>query len=38
MNKYENNYLVIPLNLKINTKDAYYITDSINKFFKNENK
>ncbi len=34
MNNYENNYLVIPLNLKINSKDATYIGLSINKFLK----
>ena len=26
MKKYENNYLVIPMNIKITTKDAYYIS------------
>ena len=38
MKKYENNYLVIPLNIRISIKDAYYITNCINKFFKYENK
>ncbi len=37
MKKYENNYLVIPLNIKISTNDAYYIAKSINKFFLDEN-
>ena len=37
MKKYENNYLVIPLNIKISIKDAYYIASCINKFFKYEN-
>ena len=37
MKKYENNYLVIPLNIRISIKDAYYITNCINKFFKYEN-
>ena len=32
MDKYENNYLVIPLNLKISSKDAYYIGTTINNF------
>ena len=34
MKKYENNYLVIPMNIKITTKDAYYISKKINNFFK----
>ena len=34
MKKYENNYLVIPMNIKITTKDAYYISKKINSFFK----
>ena len=33
MKKYENNYLVIPMNIKITTKDAYYISKKINNFF-----
>ena len=37
MKKYENNYLVIPLNIKISTNDAYYIAKSINNFFIDEN-
>ena len=32
MDKYEKNYLVIPLNLKITTKDAAYIANKINDF------
>jgi dTDP-4-amino-4,6-dideoxygalactose transaminase len=32
MDKYENNYLVIPLNLEISSKDAYYIGKTINNF------
>jgi len=32
MDKFENNYLVIPLNLKITTKDANYIAKKINSF------
>ena len=32
MDKYENDYLVIPLNLKISIKDAYYIGKTINNF------
>ena len=32
MDKLENNYLVIPLNLKITTKDANYIAKKINSF------
>ena len=34
MKKYEDNYLVIPMNIKITTKDAYYISKKINNFFK----
>ena len=33
MKKYEDNYLVIPMNIKITTKDAYYISKKINNFF-----
>jgi hypothetical protein len=34
MDVYENKYLVIPLNHKISAKDAYFISNSINKILK----
>ena len=34
MDLYEDKYLVIPLNHKISSKDAYFISNSINKILK----
>ena len=36
MKNFENKYLVIPLNMKISTKDAKYIASKINEFYINE--
>ena len=33
MDKVENNYLVIPMNIKISIKDAEFIAKKINNFF-----